>query len=361
VLSEQGLEYLRGQGISASAYAALQTVYFAIIMVVWCVIAFLIFWRRSDDVIALVIALVGAYIFVAVGLNGLNTFSYALGLACPALATAMTVFPRAAHLASIVFFVYFPSARSSPRWMLLMVALGVAMAPVNLHSTSIPGWLFASIYFAFYGGVIVAQVYRYQQISTPSTRQQTTWMGVAITIATVAASGLLLLSAASPLLPVGNAPFVLGEVWTSVFSLVSLAIPITVGVAILRYQLLDIGKLINKALVYGILSAILATVFVGVVIGLQSLARTPTGQGSPVALVATTVLIAGLAQPLRSRIHQALADLGATLRQEVSLTERHAHLLAFVGQTMQPASLSVWRAPGRAPESVQAAAVAPIE
>jgi hypothetical protein len=95
VLSEQGLQYLTGQGISASAYAALHTVYFAIIVAVWCVIGFLIFWRRSDDVIALV----GAYFLIAFGLNGLNTYSYALGLAYPMLATALSVLALPANLA----------------------------------------------------------------------------------------------------------------------------------------------------------------------------------------------------------------------------------------------------------------------
>jgi hypothetical protein len=269
------------------------------------------------------------------------------------------VFALAANLASIVFFVYFPSARSAPRWMLLIVALGVAMVPVNLYSIYIPDWLFVSIYLAFYGGVTVAQVYRYRQISTASGRQQTKWVVVGITIATVAAIGLLILSAASPLLPVVNDPFLLGEVWTIVLSLASLAIPITVGVAILRYQLLDFDKLINKALVYGLLSGILGAVFVGVVIGIQAVAHTTTGQGSPIALVASTLVIAGLVQPLRSRIQKAidrrfyrrkydaektLTAFGATLRQEVSLSELQLRLVGVVEETIRPTHVSLWLA-----------------
>src|SRR5262249_24793389 len=71
------------------------------------------------------------------------------------------------------------------------------------------------------------------------------------------------------------------------------------GLPILRYHLFDIDRRINKALVYGLLTGILAVVFVGGVIGLQQAFRATTGQDSPIALVASTLLIAGLFQPLR--------------------------------------------------------------
>jgi hypothetical protein len=357
VLSARGLQYLTGQGVSASAYAALHTIYFAIIMAVWCVIGFLIFWRRSDDVIALV----GAFFLVTFGLSGLNTFSYALGLAYPVLATALALLALPATLASIVFVVYFPSARSAPRWMLLIVALGVARLPVDLYNTQIPDWLYASIYLAFFGGVIMAQVYRYRQISTPSKRLQTKWVMVGITVATVAVIGLLILSAASPLLPVVNDPFLLGEVWTIVLSFASLAIPITVGVAILRYQLLDIDTLINKALVYGSLTGILAFLYLGLVIGAQSVFSNVTGQReqNPLIIVSSTLVIAGLFQPLRGRIQKTidrrfyrakydaqktLAAFSATLRQEVSLSELRLRLVGVVEETMRPTHVSLWLA-----------------
>lgn len=306
VLSVRGLHYLTEQGVSASAYAALHTVYFAIIMAVWCVIGFLIFWRRSDDVIALV----GAFFLVSFGLTGLNTFSYALSLAYPVLATAMAVIALPAALASTVFYVYFPSARSSPRWMLLIVALGIAMAPVDLYSTYVPDWLFSSVYLAFFGGVILAQIYRYRHISTPSTRQQTKWVMVGISVATGAVIGLLILSAASPLLPVVNDPFLLGEVWTIVLSLASLSIPITIGVAILRYQLLDIDTVINRALVYGSLTGVLAVLYLGLIIGAQAIFSTVTTQReqNPLIIVASTLVIAGLFQPLCKRTVSFTSD-----------------------------------------------------
>ena len=82
--------------------------------------------------------------------------------------------------------------------------------------------------------------------------------------------------------------------------------PITFFIAIQRYRLYEIDRIINKALVYGVLTGILGAIFVGGVISLQSLVRTFTGQDSPVALVASTLLIAGLFQPIRSHIQKTI-------------------------------------------------------
>ena len=91
-----------------------------------------------------------------------------------------------------------------------------------------------------------------------------------------------------------------------VYILTKLLVPITFFIAIQRYRLYEIDRIINKALVYGALSVILVAVYVMGVIGLQALARAITGQESPIALVASTLLIAGLFQPLRSRIQKLI-------------------------------------------------------
>jgi len=128
----------------------------------------------------------------------------------------------------------------------------------------------------------------------------------------------------------------------------------------LRYQLFDIDRLINRTLVYGLLTGILGAVFVGAVIGLQHVFRGMTGQESPLALVASTLFIAGLAQPLRRRLQKvidqrfyrakydaqkALAAFNATLQQEVGLNEVQEQLVGIVNETLQPAHVSLWIAP----------------
>ncbi|MDP9252833.1 MAG: hypothetical protein M3O80_07490, partial [Chloroflexota bacterium] len=134
------------------------------------------------------------------------------------------------------------------------------------------------------------------------------------------------------------------------------AVPVAMGVAILRYRLYDIDVLINRTLVYGVTTGGIAAAFFGGIVVLQTLLR-PFTSGSEIAVAASTLLTVALFQPLRSRVQQAVDrrfyrsryDAGRTidafaeeLRDEVDLEAVRAHLLATVGQTMSPAHASLW-------------------
>jgi len=134
--------------------------------------------------------------------------------------------------------------------------------------------------------------------------------------------------------------------------------PVAVGMAILRHRLYDIDVLVNRALVYGALSALLAGVYFGGVVLLQGLARELTGQEeSSLAVVVSTLSIAALFQPLRRRVQlsidrrfyrrkydaaRTLQAFGVRLRDEVDLQELTGDLLGVVEETLQPAHLSLW-------------------
>jgi len=130
----------------------------------------------------------------------------------------------------------------------------------------------------------------------------------------------------------------------------------------LRFRLWDIDVLINRTLVYGSLSTLLALIYFGCVFGLQALFHALSGQvaASPAIIVISTLVIAALFQPFRQRIQQAidrhfyrqkydaaktLAAFSATLQGKLDLTELGEQLVGVVNETMQPSHVSLWLLP----------------
>jgi hypothetical protein len=144
------------------------------------------------------------------------------------------------------------------------------------------------------------------------------------------------------------------------FALSIALFPAAIAVAIFRYRLYDIDVIINRALVYGTLTAMLALVYVGGVVGLQYIFRALTGGGSQLAIVASTLAIAALFVPLRRRVQgfidhrfyrrkydavKTLEEFGTRLRDETDLEQLNTELLAVVTTTMQPEHVSLWLRP----------------
>jgi hypothetical protein len=143
-------------------------------------------------------------------------------------------------------------------------------------------------------------------------------------------------------------------------------IPIAVGLAVLRYRLYDIDVLINRALVYGPLTAMLALVYVGGVVGLQAVFRALSGQESTIAVVASTLVIAALFGPLRGRVQgfvdrrfyrskydaaKTLEAFGSRLRDQTDLDALSGDLVGVARRSLQPEHVSLWLRPDAEPES----------
>ena len=134
-------------------------------------------------------------------------------------------------------------------------------------------------------------------------------------------------------------------------------VPVAVGIAILKHRLYDIEIIINRALVYGLLTATLVLVYFGGVVGLQYVFRALTGQGSTLAVVASTLFIAALFVPLRRRVQalidrrfyrdkydaqKTLEEFGSRLRDETDLERLNGDLISVVQDTVQPVHVSLW-------------------
>jgi hypothetical protein len=143
------------------------------------------------------------------------------------------------------------------------------------------------------------------------------------------------------------------------------AVPISIGIAILRYRLYDIDLLINRTLVYGTLTATLAVVYFGGVTTTQAIFRTLTGQQEQpqLAIVASTLVIAALFNPLRRRIQtfidrrfyrrkydaaKTIEGFSIKLRDETDLEALSDDLVGVARETMQPAHASLWLRPDTA-------------
>jgi hypothetical protein len=146
------------------------------------------------------------------------------------------------------------------------------------------------------------------------------------------------------------------------FLLVIPSVPIATGIAILRYRLYDIDRIINRTLVYGLLTAILGGVYFGGVTVTQALLRTLTSQEQlpQLVVVASTLVIAALFNPLRRRIQsfidrsfyrskydaaKTLEGFSMKLRDETDLEAVGDDLVGVVRETMQPAHVSLWLRP----------------
>ncbi len=296
---------LRRLGVSRDAYAALRLALDVAFGLGFFAAAGLIFRRRSAEPMGLF----AAFMLVAFA----SAFAgEALKQQHPAWRPAIQPMNSFGFNAFFIFWYLFPDGRFVPRWTRPLVAVWLAAdlstsylppdSPLNLQRYP---WLFLPLFAGLVGSCVVAQAYRYRRVSGPVQRQQTKWVAFGFGAATVVFLAWVSLRM-SPALVQPGVPRLLYDLGTEVVGLVFLLVPLSIGVAILRYRLWDIDILINRALVYGALTACVVGLYVLVVGGLGALFQ---ARGSLLISLLATGLVAVLFQPLRERLQRGVNRL----------------------------------------------------
>ena len=371
---------IRQLGLSVSAFATLAMVVDSIFLLGHFSLAGVIFWRRRSSRMALLVALTMVTNGSLVPL--LLTYE---GVTLPPVWNFMkNLVVYASLISSVSLLFVFPDGRFIPRsaavlafgWAALCLpAIFLPDTPISL--TQWPRVLQTLILLVISGSGVYAQVYRFNRVSTALERQQAKWALLGLTAAALGPFAYFLTFAAigaTVQQPVPNLLYqrlgasffsstYLLRLFDSVgFNLFTLLFPISFAIAIMRYRLWDIDLLINRALVYGALSATLLISYLAIVILLEVVLRALTGKGqNDLVTVISTLSIAALFAPFRRRVQRGIdrrfyrrkynaartvEAFSAGLRQEVELDTLCERLIGVVQETVQPEQVSLWLKPG---------------
>src|SRR5574341_1422868 len=266
----------------------------------------LVFWRRSDDWFALLIALW----LVGWGAEITSQFgTQPLLAAQPEWRWIVNFIEKVAGISLFVLVFYlFPNGRFVPRrgaWTLLPLTIVLSVLnnfrlfPENI--APLFSLLLALLYLFLYLFLVVAQVYRYLRVSTSVERQQTKWFVAGLPLFIVIQ--MVWFVVITPWLDQPDAPVLAVLVAYPIFSASLLLIPVPIAIGIMRYRLWDVDFIINRSLVYGLMTLLLGGVFVGGFFGLRALWDALLGGDQPViAAVLPAVFVALIFNPTRTRL-----------------------------------------------------------
>ena len=362
-LTPNDIQGLRAMGWSVEGYAWYVLLTRSALKFMGIIVGVLIFWRRPNDRMAWV-----ASVYLIIG--GDTSVAEALAGLQPAWWFLTRLLGCGGTVSFALFFYLFPTGSFVPRW---TSWLWLAWVPFNLGLWFFPNtaldvnqydtWGVILFGVVFFGSFLTAQVYRYLRVSNRIEREQTKWVVLAIV-----ASLIGFFMAISIVISRGGIERRLNPLFLLVdfgFSASGYFLPISIGIAILRYRLFDIDLVIRRTLQYSLLSGLLALTYFGLVVVLQSVFTAVSGsfgfaQDSPVVIVLSTLAIAALFLPLRRRVQgfidrrfyrkkydaqKVLAEFAATARDETDLDKLTARLVEVVEETVQPESVSLWLKP----------------
>ena len=353
-------------GLSVRSYAVYMLAVQMIVAAGFFGLSLLIFWRRSDDGMAIFVSLVSI-------LYGATSVPVGQALAqqtLPAWRISVDLMNSIGWGMGLILFYLFPNGHWVPRWTRWLAALVTiwVLAWPFLPALNPDRWMFPWPFLtktSWYATGVMAQLFRYMRHSAPVERQQTKW---AVFGFTAAFTGFILFNLPVVLwspLQVGGLPRLMYLVigYPALGLLPMLLAPLSLGFACLRYRLWDIDIILNRALIYGAVTTFLILIYGGSVVVLQWLFRRLMGQDqSDLVTAISTLAIAAAFQPVRRRIQvwidrsffrskyeaqEALAAFGTILRNDVQadLNRLTDDLLAVIDQTMEPAHVTLWLSP----------------
>ena len=352
---------LHSLGLSLHTYAVLFVTLLIISAILCVAVAALILWHKSDSWIAILVA------FLLIML-GTTSSIIAAPVLQPLLGPGLGVF--IANISNFIgaislplLFSLFPNGRFVPRWTRwlliasIMLAIFITVIVPFIPATPNVFSILSSFFFTISVlSLVAAQIYRYLRVSSPLEQQQTKWVIFGFSVSAIITVVLLLPQYLFLPFSRPGSPYV---IFANLIQTLSLTLPLSLcfGIAILRNRLWDVDVLINKTLVYGLLTGILIAVYAVCIVVLEALLQGLFKQTSAVAIVASTLFIVALFQPLRGRIQniidrrfyrskydaaRTLAAFTATLQNEVDLNQIREDLIAVVQETMQPSHISLW-------------------
>jgi hypothetical protein len=362
-LPPAGLRSLEELGLSLDFFAAYSVAMDVVFATVCSAVAALIFWHKSDD-------RMGLFASLALLTFGTATFTFtmeALAARHPVseMPVALLHFLGAASFGLFLF--VFPDGRFVPRWVRWVALVWIAS---QLPRYFFPDWyadpntwydwISGPVWLAALSIAIYGQVHRYRHASSPAQKQQIKWVVFGISAALAGFLGILLALGEGGTVPTSPGELLAYLVgYTFIGYLAVLLIPASIGIAVLRHHLFDVDLVINRTLVYGALTVSLGLVYLGSIVVLRTIIF-GFEQSSQLAIVASTLAIAALFNPLRRRIRafidrlfyrprydaaKTLEAYSARLRDETDLDRLTGDLVAVARETMQPEHALLWLRP----------------
>ena len=309
-VTQAGSRALRDLGLSLDFYAAYAVVHDVVFAAVYVAVAVIIFWRKSDERMALL----ASFALLTFGTAGLPNTTYALSIEYASLWWPLSLLDFLGAASFGLFLYHFPDGRFVPGWTRWPVFAWIAwQLPAywfpswdSFDLDGWTGWLTITVWTAFLGTMIYTQTYRYLRVSGATERQQIKWVVFGISVAALVYFGVAV--GLSPFAPAPRTPGMVVNVligYTFLYAAM-LLVPLSIGFAILRHHLFDINLIINRTLVYGALTASVVALYVLVVGALGQVLQV---SGNLIVSLIATGLTAVLFQPLRIRLQRGVNHL----------------------------------------------------